>query len=389
MSGLFTKDIVVLDVTSRLISAIVGVKKAQSVFGIKSIVEKEQPGYADGEWFDETATVCAVKTVLSEAMRAANSRSKRLFIGVPGEFVTVVSKSVSVKLDRRRRIADDDIDYLLNKGYDFATPEFVLINTSAVYYSLDGEEKLYSDVRGMYAENVEARVSYILAERGFIKTFDRASEDLGFKDVRYVASNWAECVTLLDSEQRESAFVLIDVGYLSSSVSVAKGEGVIGMKSFSLGGAHISADICEALDVPFEYAEEAKTLVDINLNYSENKMLVNRDGQEIRACEVVPIVKSRLDVFAGIISNILDDFGEDAPSYTPIYLTGEGIAAMRGVKKYLSEKVGKNIEIITPKLPGYVNAEESSKTALLLMSDTLSKNSIGDVIKSIFNGGKK
>ena len=38
MSGLFTKDIVVLDVTSRLISAIVGVKKAQSVFGIKSIV---------------------------------------------------------------------------------------------------------------------------------------------------------------------------------------------------------------------------------------------------------------------------------------------------------------------------------------------------------------
>ena len=62
---------------------------------------------------------------------------------------------------------------------------------------------------------------------------------------------------------------------------------------------------------------------------------------------------------------------------------------MRGVKKYLSEKVGKNIELITPKLPGYVNAEESSKTALLLMSDTLSKNSIGDVIKSIFNGGKK
>ena len=282
MSGLFTKDIVVLDVTSRLISAIVGVKKAQSVFGIKSIVEKEQPGYADGEWFDEAATVCAVKTALSEAMRAANSRSKRLFIGVPGEFVTVVSKSVSVKLDRRRRIADDDIDYLLNKGYDFATPEFVLINTSAVYYSLDGEEKLYSDVRGMYAENVEARVSYILAERGFIKTFDRASEDLGFKDVRYVASNWAECVTLLDSEQRESAFVLIDVGYLSSSVSVAKGEGVIGMKSFSLGGAHISADICEALDVPFEYAEEVALIETTGIvEMGERSLTVTSNGENI------------------------------------------------------------------------------------------------------------
>ncbi|MCM1455028.1 MAG: hypothetical protein NC037_00655, partial [Bacteroides sp.] len=109
MSGLFTKDIVVLDVTSRLISAIVGVKKAQSVFGIKSIVETEQPGYADGEWFDKNETLQAAEQALSQAMVAANSRAKRLFIGVPSEFVLVVSKHVSVRLDRRRRIADDDI----------------------------------------------------------------------------------------------------------------------------------------------------------------------------------------------------------------------------------------------------------------------------------------
>ena len=389
MSGLFTKDIVVLDVTSRLISAIVGVKKAQSVFGIKSIVEKEQSGYADGQWFDEAEMVTTVKSVLAEAMRSANSRSKRLFVGVPGEFVSVVSKRVSVRLDRRRRIADDDIDYLLQKGNDFGPSDFVLINTSAVYFSINGDEKLYADVRGMYADSVDACISYVLAERRFVKTFDRIGEELGFSDVRYVASNWAECVALLDNEQRENTYVLIDVGYLSSSVSIAKGEGVLDMKSFSLGGAHISADICEALDVPFEYAEEAKDIVDINLNYSENKWLVKRDGQEIKACEVVPIVKSRLDVFADIILNILDGFSENTSSYLPIYLTGEGIASMRGARKYLSEKIGKNIELVTPKLPGFMNAEDSSKTALLLMADTLLKTGIGDVIKSIFNGGKK
>ena len=76
MSGLFAKDIVVLDVTSRLISAIVGVKKAQSVFGIKSNVEKEHPGYENGAWFDEDETATVVKKVISEAMRSANSRSK-------------------------------------------------------------------------------------------------------------------------------------------------------------------------------------------------------------------------------------------------------------------------------------------------------------------------
>ncbi|MCM1305685.1 MAG: hypothetical protein NC303_00015 [Firmicutes bacterium] len=389
MSGLFTKDIVVLDVTSRLISAIVGVKKAQSVFGIKSIVETEQPGYADGEWFDKNETLQAAEQALSQAMVAANSRAKRLFIGVPSEFVLVVSKHVSVRLDRRRRIADDDIDFLLRKGNDFYLSDFIVVNTSAVYFAINGDEKLYSDVRGMYADSVDACVSYVLAERRFVNMFDGVADKLGFKDVRYIASNWAECVALLDNEQRENTYVLIDVGYLSSSVSIAKGEGVLDMKSFSLGGAHISADICEALDVPFEYAEEAKSLVDINLNYSDGKWLVHRDEQEIMACEVVPIVKGRLDVFASVISSIIDGFAENTSSYLPIYLTGEGIASMRGARKYLSEKIGKNIELVTPKLPGFVKAEDSSKTALLLMADTLYKEGIGGMIKSIFNGGKK
>ena len=56
MGSIFTKDIAVLDVNSRLVSAIVGAKRAQSVFGIKSVVEKQHQGYENGEWFDEQET---------------------------------------------------------------------------------------------------------------------------------------------------------------------------------------------------------------------------------------------------------------------------------------------------------------------------------------------
>lgn len=54
--------------------------------------------------------------VLTEAMKTSLSRSKRLFIGVPAEFVTVVNKPVSITLDRVRRIIDADIDYLLKRA---------------------------------------------------------------------------------------------------------------------------------------------------------------------------------------------------------------------------------------------------------------------------------
>ena len=121
MGSIFTKDIAVLDVNSRLVSAIVGAKRAQSVFGIKSVVEKQHQGYENGEWFDEQETVQIAKAVLLEAMKEADSRTKRLFIGVPAEFVTVVTKEVSVRLDRERRVIDDDISYLLKKGDDFVS----------------------------------------------------------------------------------------------------------------------------------------------------------------------------------------------------------------------------------------------------------------------------
>jgi len=389
MSGLFAKDIVVLDVTSRLISAIVGVKKAQSVFGIKSNVEKEHPGYENGAWFDEDETATVVKKVISEAMRSANSRSKRLFIGVPAEFVSVVSKEVSVDFDRQRRVTDEDVDFLLEKGNDFDSAEYEVINTSAVYYSVDEGGKTALDVRGENARSLTACVSYMLADKNFVKMFDSIATSLGFADVRYIATNWAECVTLLDEEQREGEFALIDIGYLSSSVSVAKGEGVLEMKSFSLGGGHICGDIYEMLNVPFDLAQDAKAHVDLNLNYSADAVLVSDDDNVVYAADVSEIVKSRLDMFVDILSDIFKSFGDKTPSYLPVYLTGDGIASMRGAKKYLNEQLGKNIEIITPKLPGFVKPDYSSKIALLIMAESLAKFNFGVFIKSLFNGGKR
>lgn len=389
MGSLFTKDIAVLDVNSRLISAIVGSKRAQSVFGIKSLVEKQHQGYENGEWFDEGETVDIAKSVLLDAMKSADSRTKKLFIGVPAEFVTVVTKEVGIRLDRQRRVIDDDIDYLLKKGDTFDTDKYLTINTSAIYYSVDDDEKIYNDVRDMEATKVDACVSYMLCEKSFVKMFDEVASSLGFTDVRYVATCWAECMSLLEKEQRDSVYMLIDIGYLSSSVCIAKGEGILEMKSFSMGGAHICADIFEALEVPFDMAEEAKRLVDINLNYNDEAVLVGDGENVVYATDACEIAKNRLDVFADVIADIFKEIEEDAPSYMPVYLTGEGVASMRGAKKYLSEQLGKNIEIVTPKLPGFVKPDDCSKASLLIMADNLSKFDFGAFIKKLFNGGKK
>lgn len=388
MGGLFTKDIAVLDVTSRLMSAIIGAKKAQSVFGIKALAEREYSGFENGEWYDEAETREIAQKVLKDALSESGSKTKRLFIGVPSEFVAVVTKEISVTLDRERKVIDADVDYLLKKGDTFDTGRYITINTSAIYYATDTSDKLFNDVRGFSARQIEACVSYILCEKRFVRLFDGIAETLGFKEVQYVASAWAEGLALFEKEQRDNVYVLIDVDYISTSVTIGKGEGVIDLKSFSMGGGHICADMYEALEIPFELAVQAKELVDLNLSYPDEVSIVGDAEHRVLANDACEVVRARLDVFAEIIGEILKETENDAPAYMPVYLTGEGISSIRGAKKYLSEQLGKNIETVTPKLPGFVKPSDSSKISLLIVAESLSKSGFGDAIKRLLNGGK-
>ena len=387
MANIFTKDIAVLDVTSRLISAIIGVKKAQSVFGIKAVVEKEHSGYEQGEWFDADDTRAVAISVLKEAMRNAESHTKRIFIGVPAEFTAVVKKDVAITLDRERRVIDADIEFLLKKGDTFENGNFHLIGASPISFSVDNSDKLYRDARGIYATRVVGSVSYILCEKSFIRFFDEIVASLGFKDVKYISTAWAEGLTVFEKEERDEPFVLVDIGYISSSVTIGRGDGIEMMRSFSLGGGHISADMCEAMDVDFELAEKARELVDLNLNYQENSVLVADGDQIICGADACEVVRQKLDLFAEIIYDIIDQSGVKLPPYAPVYLTGEGVASIRGVKKYLGSTLGMNVDIVMPKLPGYAKPCNSSKISLLVVAETLSNSKIGGFIKRVINGG--
>lgn len=387
MSALFNKDTVVLDVTSRLMSAMVGCKKAQSVYDVKSCVEREYDGYSDGEFFDADAAEKAAEEVLTEAVNACGTSAKRVFVGVPGEFVTVVNRPVSVTLDRVRRIIDADVEYLIAKGGAFDDDRYTLINSSAICFSVDTSDKLYFDVRGMNAGRMSATVSYMLAERGFTSMFERAARKAGFKEVRFVAAPWAEGIALLEREQRDASYVLVDAGYLSTSVAVGRGEGLVKLNSFSMGGGHIAADIYEVLGIPFELAERAKELVDLNLSYSDDAVLVADGEHVVYAAEACEIVRARLEYFAEVVSGVLD--GGDSPTYVPVWLTGEGMTSIRGARAFLAEKLGRSVEICSPKLPGFARPDDSSKVSLLIVAETLSKDNFGSYIKRVFNGGKK
>ena len=134
-------------------------------------------------------------------------------------------------------------------------------------------------------------------------------------------------------------------------------------------------------------AERARELVDLNLTYQENSVLVGDQDQIIYGTDASEVVKAKLDLFAEIIYDIIEQSHIKLSPYAPIYLTGEGVASIRGVKKYLSSTLGINVDIVMPKLPGYAKPCNSSKISLLVIAETLSNSKVGGFFKRIFNGG--
>ena len=74
---------------------------------------------------------------------------------------------------------------------------------------------------------------------------------------------------LLSDTKRENPSIIVDCGYLSTSVSITKGNGLLSLNSFSVGGAQVTSDLSECLKISYNEAEELKKqiILCINLSY--------------------------------------------------------------------------------------------------------------------------
>jgi cell division ATPase FtsA len=365
----FKKENIILDVTSRSISAFVASSKGKEAYKQSSLFEEEHTGFENAEWFDLDDATATAESVLKKTLTAHRKKARTLYITVPAEFCNVISKDVAVRFDRLRKVVDADIEYLINKGNDFDDKNFKLIGTSLIACRSDVYPDTYIDVRGLTANRIEASVTYMFALNSFIEMFDEIAENAGFKDTRYICTPWAEGLALFDTEARSLPITLLDIGYLSTSISVVVGEGLSFLKYFSLGGAHISGELMSNLEVSFEEAERVRGVIDLNLAYGDDDIMISDGERTVYAADVCDIVKLKLEEFASLIKPALDEETLESP----LYLTGEGITSMRGASKYLSECLDHPVEVVASKLPEYAKAELTSRASAVIVADKLSR----------------
>lgn len=361
-------NVAILDFGSSKISVLIAERGINNTFNIKGRGESAYAGFADGEFFDENELKMAMGLALSNAISGSREKVKKLYIGVPAEFCFNTTKDVSQTFANRKRINDNDIYNLFDLAEDFKTvTDFTVINRSPIHFTLDDNRQVL-DPNGIGTSRLSCKVSFILAENKFINLMEGILKELGEYEAEYVSSVLAESLYLLDPETRDKFAILVDSGYITTSVALVRGDGIVYLKAFSIGGGHITGDLTQCLHLKFAEAEGLKRKVVLSLDASENdfyETVIDGVATPVPAKVVNEIVEARLDLIASTINKLINSTNVNLPDYLPVNLTGGGLSYLKGGKDYLSKVMGRNIEIVAPNIPQLNRPHYSSALGLL------------------------
>lgn len=363
--------VAVLDIGSSSVRIVVGKRGINGTFNILGKGESEYSGYVDGEFLDTNELASAINVAKINAETNSGMEIHDLFVGVPGEFSLSEVKLVSQNYPKKIKISQENINDLFLKadGHEFESTH-TLISCSGIYFVLSDNRRVINPL-GEKSSRLSASISYIWADNTFIEIINSILSEQGIQNCEYLSTPLAEGLYLLDENQREKYAIIIDCGYISTSVSLVRGKGLLMLNSFSLGGGHISADLQQCLHIPFASAEQLKSKVVLSISPAQSdvyEVQIQNKMVPVSMQMTNSIVCARIDMIASAINKCLNLCKEEHPEYIDVYLTGGGISYIRGAKDQLSKSIGRNVKLLIPKDSQMSKAYLSSTLGLLDMA---------------------
>lgn len=359
----------VLDFGSSKLFLCLGRKGVNNTFAIRCLTETKYAGFSEGEFLEPENLFEAVKTAIASGEIGNKKKIKTLYVGVPAEFCLVECKEIVKHFVSKIKLTKSNIDEISQLAVNSELlKDKTLISCKPNWVKLDDERKVLN-FEGEKTNKITAEICSIYADNYFIKTINSILAKIGIESVEYICASEAQADYLLTNEEKSVPNIILDIGYISSSVMCVCGRGLTHLKAFSLGGAHISADLSECLDITFEQGEALKHEIVLSLNSKKSEECYEVNVKN----KVLPvsinfaneIVKARLDMICQLIKQIINSFGIENSQFVPVYLTGGGLSYIKGSRDYLAKSIGRNVQLIVPSMPELAKPHLSSVVALL------------------------
>lgn len=331
---------------------------------ITSSVDKQYDGFMDGEFFSLDGLTDVFCALIQDMSARMGKPIEHVFVGVPGEFSACVCKRVTRSFMPSKKITNEDIANLLLDGAgDCGIPDYTVISYSPMQFELDGCMTLQAI--GRKTTELVMECSYILVKNTFLQTMDNCLKQCGVKDIEYISSPLAQGMFAIKKfGEPLKPMIVVDVGHITTTVAVAKGEGLMMLSSFSLGGGHITADLMQVGKLSYADAELIKHRVVLTVQAKKDeRYILYADGREVNSLISITnnVVNSRLENIANVIRRLLDK-----PQFAglPIYLTGDGVSNFRGVVNLMEAITDREVYLLKAPLDNGKDKYQTSKIGL-------------------------
>lgn len=333
---------------------------------VKTVAQEDilYDGYMDGEFLsDDLESV--VRRLIDDMYAKIRKPITQVYVGVPSEFCKCVCKRISRQYVDQHKVSSNDIKDLFESNKFFGDSEdYSVINYSSMQYVIDGNVKILNPV-GKRTSMLTMDASFILAKNSLISTFTTILNNCGVNQIEFISTALGQAVVCASELETTKPIAVVDVGHISTSVCIYKGEGLALLSSFSMGGGHISSDIMQVLGMSFKEAELIKRKIILTIEPDKNDYYqVCSHGSLIKAPINITnqIVRSRIEIIAKGIRDILSV--DDIFKNIDIYLTGDGIANFKGVKGLLKQITGLDVYEYKIPLDNSKDKFQTSKTGL-------------------------
>lgn len=328
----------------------------------------EYKGYKHGVFIDEKNVVSAIERAIEAAENECKRTVRHISVGVPAPFILLVLRQAEVTPHRKNLFSEQDVEALIDESLRFDFPEgFELMHSTPIEFETSGTVRLDPPI-GISAQSVRATVSHAFVDSRFKTLVTDTLRAAAIQTDMFVAVPLAETLFIAPDEDRQSSTVLLDVGGTHTDVCIVKNGALIDFRTIRIGGAHFASDIAYGLRLSVPVAENIKRRYVYSLDYQDSIDIVKMPGGGMLRVEheaIQFIVEARSRELALFVVDALKEMGVEETFKPPIYLTGGGVALMRGSAEFFERCIGVEVEVRMPWMPRLSSPNYASAFAVM------------------------
>lgn len=390
------ESIALLDVRSYDVTFLIAAKGVNGTFVFYDSKTENHDGFSTDGFEDVDSFRAAVASAVSKVFQNHKGKIKEVRVGVPSAFCRICTKGHAVSYPKRRRITAADVDYLYDSGLaDLALP-YRYISRSQMYFALGDNRKCFeeSELYGSHTESLKGALCYYFVDETFYQTIEEILKKYGVEKTEYIPVTKAEARYLLPLKTRQDYTFLLDLGYVTTSLSTVYGNGIARESTYDFGVGSVLADLIANLNVDFDTAMEMlDSFGAVSASIPVESSWQNSKGESFPAYKIAETISNSVNGFCQYLDEFFQKYCQDTGVLSvmekPLYITGEGLDKVRGFGERISKTLNRPTESVQPDLPFFDKPYYSSRISLLAeaFSSAEKKNGVNKLFQLL--GGRK